>query len=121
MAAKRKTRKKNVSEMSQTHGKVEKFKPTTLDQIWGNDSLSRYSTLNYEEYQHNLKAMDKSKMKEHAINLGLVPIDNVAVLQERLLAEFRAYIGQYAPVPDQTPENQPKTSEKILKILREGA
>jgi hypothetical protein len=37
------------------------------------------------------------------------------------LAEFRAYIGQYAPVPDQTPENQPKASEKILKILREGA
>lgn len=121
MAAKRKTRKKNVSEMSQTHGKVEKFKPTTLDQIWGNDSLSRYSTLNYEEYQRNLKAMDKSKMKEHAINLGLVPIDNLAVLQERLLTEFRAYISQYAPVPDQTPENQPKASEKILKILREGA
>ena len=121
MAAKRKTRKKSVSEMSQTHGKVEKFKPTTLDQIWGNDNLSRYSTLNYEEYQQNLKAMDKSIMREHAIDLGLVPIDNVAVLQERLLAQFRAYICQYVPIPDQTPEDHPKTSEKILKILREGA
>lgn len=121
MAAKRKTRKKNLSEINQTHGKVEKSKPTTLDQIWGNDSLSRYSTLSYEEYQGNLKDMDKSKMKEHAIDLGLVPIDNLAVLQERLLAEFRAYIGQYASIPDQTTENQPKASEKILKILREGS
>ena len=97
MAAKRKTRKKNLSEINQTHGKVEKSKPTTLDQIWGNDSLSRYSTLSYEEYQGNLKDMDKSKMKEHA------------------------YIGQYASIPDQTTENQPKASEKILKILREGS
>ena len=46
MAAKRKTSKKtSVKKMSQTHGKVEKFEATTLDQIWGDDGTSMYGTL----------------------------------------------------------------------------
>ena len=40
MATKRKTpkkataKRKSVKNLSQTHGKEEKFEPTTLDQIW---------------------------------------------------------------------------------------
>ena len=37
MAAKRKTNKKPVKKLSQAHGKVEEYQPTTLDQIWGDD------------------------------------------------------------------------------------
>jgi hypothetical protein len=120
MAVKRKT-KKSLAEISQTHAKVEKFKPTTLDQIWGSDGLSKYSTLNYEEYKESLRKMDKSKMQAHAIELGLVPIDNTAVLNERLLTEFRLHIGQFVAVADERPEKQKKVSEEVLKILREGA
>lgn len=119
MAAKRK--KKKLAEINQTHAKVEKLKPTTLDQIWGTDDSSRYKTLNFEEYKSQVEAMDKSMLKEHAIDLGLIPIDNLAILKDRLFVEFKGYIGQYAQIPDQTVENQEKVSEEVLKILREGA
>ena len=50
MAVKRK--KKSLSNVNQTHAKVEKkFEPTTLDQIWGDDGTSEYGTLDYENYQ----------------------------------------------------------------------
>ena len=48
MAAKRKiskkatAKKKSVKNLSQTHGKEEKFEPTTLDQIWGDDGIKDY-------------------------------------------------------------------------------
>ena len=119
MTAKKKARKK-LTEMSQTHAKVEKFKPTTLDQIWGTDGLSRYTITNYEEYKEQLRGMDKSKMQQHAIELGLVPIDNTAVLSERLLTEFRLFAAQYISVPDKT-EKREKVSKEVLKILREGS
>ena len=45
-------RKKQISELSQTHGKVEDFKPTTLDQIWGDDGLSKYQTLDEVQYRN---------------------------------------------------------------------
>ena len=56
MAAKRKmpkkatAKKKSVKNLSQTHGKEEKFEPVTLDQIWGDDGTSTYGTLNENAY-----------------------------------------------------------------------
>ena len=42
---------KKLQSLSQTHGKEEgNFKPTTLDQIWGDDGVSKYGTLNEAEY-----------------------------------------------------------------------
>jgi hypothetical protein len=49
MAAKRKTSKKatkSIKNLSQAHGKEEKFEPTTLEQIWGDDGSTTYGTLN---------------------------------------------------------------------------
>ena len=40
---KKKTAKK-TKKMQQTHGKVETFQPTTLDQVWGDDGTGKYST-----------------------------------------------------------------------------
>lgn len=120
MATKKRT-KKAITEMSQTHGKIENFKPTTLDQIWGTDGLSRYRTLNYEEYKESLRQMDKSKLQAHAMELGLIPVDNLAVLNERLLSEFRLYTKQFASESDKTAKKQEKVSQEVLKILREGA
>ena len=41
---------KKLESLSQTHGK-EEFKPTTLDQIWGDTGISKYGTLNEDEYE----------------------------------------------------------------------
>ena len=41
----------NLKNLSQTHGKTEekeKYEPTTLDQVWGDEGLSVYGTMNEE-------------------------------------------------------------------------
>ena len=38
-------KKQNLEDLSQAHGKEEKFVPTTLDQIWGDEGLSKYGTM----------------------------------------------------------------------------
>ena len=35
--------------MQQTHGKVETFQPTTLDQIWGDDGTGKYGMSNVDK------------------------------------------------------------------------
>ena len=54
MAAKRKTSKasakKGLKNLSQIHGEEEKFQPTSLDQVWGEDGSSTYGTMNDAEY-----------------------------------------------------------------------
>ena len=59
MAAKRKTNKKPVKKLSQAHGKVEEYQPTTLDQIWGDDGTSLYGTLDEVVYKDRLDQMNK--------------------------------------------------------------
>ena len=42
---------KKTTKNSQTHGKVET--PNSLDQIWGDTGISKYGTLNLEEYKNS--------------------------------------------------------------------
>ena len=80
MATKRKTSKKttakskSVKNLSQTHGKVEKFEPTTLDQIWGDDGTDTYGTLNEKVYAPRLDEMNMSDLQAHASTVGIIPI-----------------------------------------------
>ena len=91
MAAKRKTSKKatakrkNIKNLSQTHGKEEKFEPTTLDQIWGDDGLSEYGTMQEEVYENQIDDMHMSDLQTHASRVGIIPVDNRATLRERLV------------------------------------
>ena len=76
--------------MSQAHGKEEKdFEPTLLSQIWGDDGASKYGTLNEEQYIKEMDDMHFSDMRTHAADLGLIPIDDRALLKKRLVSEFR--------------------------------
>ena len=125
MATKRKTAKKttakrkSVKNLSQTHGKEEKFEPTTLDQIWGDDGTSTYGTLNENEYSIRLDDMNMSDLQAHSSTVGIIPIDNRHTLRERLLREFRKHVASY-----KKPVHEPKPAEKVdpevMKILSEG-
>ena len=50
-----------VENMSQTHGK-EEFAPSTLDQVWGDTGLSKYGTMDEDEYATQVRDMTKSEL-----------------------------------------------------------
>jgi len=125
MATKRKpakkatAKKKNIKNLSQTHGKEEKFEPTTLDQIWGEDGTSTYGTMQEEQYQSQIDDMNLSDLQTHASRVGIIPIDNRNTLRERLLREFRKHVAAYRkPIHDPSPASP--MSKEIMQILAEG-
>ena len=125
MAAKRKTakkvtaKKKSVKNLSQTHGKEEKFEPTTLDQIWGDDGSSVYGTMEETNYQGEIDDMNLSDLQAHASRVGIIPIDNRQTLRERLLREFRKHVSAYKkPKSPSVPELH--LNKEVMGILSEG-
>ena len=125
MAAKRKTSKKatakrkNIKNLSQTHGKEEKFEPTTLDQIWGDDGLNEYGTMQEEVYENQIDDMNMSDLQTHASRVGIIPVDNRITLRERLMREFRKHVNSFKkPVDASSPPSLP--DKETMKILSEG-
>ena len=125
MAEKRKiskkatAKRKNIKNLSQTHGKEEKFEPTTLDQIWGDDGLSEYGTMQEEIYENQIDDMNMSDLQTHASRVGIIPVDNRATLRERLMREFRKHVNSFKkPVDASSPSGPP--SKETMKILSEG-
>ena len=125
MAAKRKTtqktkaKKKSVKDLSQAHGKEEKFEPTTLDQIWGDDGSSTYGTLNETVYENELDDMNMSDLQTHASTVGIIPVDNRQTLRERLLREFRKHAASYRR-PFHDAGSAKLDNPEVIKILSEG-
>ena len=117
-----KEKKENLESLSQTHGKDEETPsvPTTLDQVWGDDGSWKYSTMEAEEYQNELDTMAKSDLQNHAIKIGIIPIDNRPMLTRRLVREFKNHISQYkaSAVPLQEKKDK-KVSSEIRQILEE--
>lgn len=110
--------KRKITELKQTHGKVEGSKPTTLDQIWGDTGLSKYKTLVETEYLERLNEMSRTDLQTHATSLGIIPVENREILTGRLVKEFRKHVSAYT-----APNNQiasAKVSQKALDILKEG-
>ena len=123
MAAKRKTSKastkKGLKNLSQIHGEEEKFQPTSLDQVWGEDGSSTYGTMNDAEYERQIDEMNMSDMQTHASRVGIIPIDNRSTLRDRLLREFRKHVANYRkPIHHPTPPEE--VAAQTVKILSEG-
>jgi hypothetical protein len=121
--AKAKTKKIKIEEMSQTDGMAvdesqEEFVPSTLDQVFGDDGTAKYKTLNNEVYEQVLNNMSKADMKSEAIRVGLLPIDNVDQLKNRLMREFTAHVSSYKR-PSIKIQDTP-VSDESRKILEEG-
>lgn len=120
MAAKRKTNKKaSLKNMAQAHGKVEQFEPTTLDQVWGDNGMNAYGTMDEVKYQTRLDDMNMSDMQSHASQVGIIPIDNRNMLRDRLLREFRKHVAAYQR-PITSIEEPQVVDKEIQKILSEG-
>jgi len=111
---------KKLQSLSQTHGKEETdFKPTTLAQIWGDDGMSKYGTLNEKEYIDRVDEMHFSDLRTHAVDIGLVPVDDRQLLTKRVISEFRRHCNEYT-MPKDTLQEVEDVDEKVRKILEEG-
>lgn len=119
MANNKRASSRKVSDLHQTHGKVEEFEPSTLDQVWGDDGFTVYKTLNEKEYLEKLDEMAKVDLQAHATKVGLIPTDNVMLLREKLLKEFRRHVSLYRR-PKATKEKQINLSKEVKDILGEG-
>tara|TARA_Y100000310_G_scaffold101430_1_gene99495 strand:- start:71 stop:448 length:378 start_codon:yes stop_codon:yes gene_type:complete len=115
--AKQGGKKAGLDSLSQTHGKEEGVKPTSLDQIWGDTGLSKYKTLDKGEYEGQIKDMNKSDLQTHATKVGLVPVDDMPLLRRRLMKEFEKHVAAYR-VPNKTKSS--KLDSEAVKILSEG-
>lgn len=104
--------------MDQTHGKVDTFEPSTLEQIWGDDGLGKYSTLSESSYIEQLNGMAKVDMQAHATKVGLIPTDNVELMKTRLIKEFKKHVSIYRR-PSHAPKNI-KVDKEVKDILGEG-
>jgi hypothetical protein len=109
---------KKLTDMTQTHGKEEKFQPTTLDQIWGDDGTSKYPTQDAQVYVDSLNTMTRVDIQTHATRVGLIPVENREVLQSRLLREFRRHWAGYKR--PHTEDSSVEISQEVKGILEEG-
>ena len=112
-------KKKKLESLDQTHGK-EEFKPTTLDQIWGDTGLWKYNTANAEEYSKQLNEMTLSDVQKHATKIGLIPRGSRVLLQKKLVSEFNKFVSQYKFKDEPLKKKQHPLSERAKKILKEG-
>ena len=83
-----KATKRAAKATHQTHGKVEKSKPSTLDQVWGDTGQSRYGTLNKKEYAQKVTDWTMTELQAHATSVSVIPVQNREMLEKKLLKEF---------------------------------
>ncbi len=110
-----------VENMSQTHGK-EEFAPSTLDQVWGDTGLSKYGTMDEDEYATQVRDMTKSELFAHASRHGIIPIENRDQLEKRCIREFVKHTSSYTKPKAQQSNHLAKNELplEIRKILDEG-
>lgn len=115
-------KKKKLESVHQTHAKDEeaaKFVPQTLEQIWGDDGSSKYGTMDTEQYEEFLMNCSRAELHRHAVKVGgIVPIDNLSLMRDKLLKEFRKHVNSFkAPPVTKKPH---KVSKEVQTILDEG-
>lgn len=110
--------RKKLQELSQTHGKLEETQYKTLDQIWGDDGSSKYTTSNAEDYLNYLSGLNKSDLQDHAKKIGLIPVDNRETLTKRLETEFRKYMSMFK-LPKNS-DNSVTLDKESKDVLSEG-
>ena len=115
----KKAKKKPLESLSQTHGKVEKYQPTTLDQVWGESGNTKYGTTDVNKYIKKLDDMNTTDLQTHAHVMGFVPVDDRVTLMNKLVGEFKKHISGFKKPLDQA-STTPSLSNEAKKILSEG-
>ncbi|REK60333.1 MAG: hypothetical protein DWQ49_05865 [Bacteroidetes bacterium] len=117
----RKKSKKLLEDYMQTHGMDENAPrgPSSLEQVWGNDGTTRYNTLDADVYAARLADMTRVDLQREAQKRGIVPIEDGKKLRDRLIKEFKLYVGSLTMPPISKKEKKEIPAD-VLKTLREG-
>ena len=118
--SKKPTKTNKLGSLSQTHGKSDPPEPRTLDQIWGDDGVWKYSTMSVEKYKEQLDEYNLTDLQRHASKIGIIPIESRARLQDTLVKEFKKHVSAYNVPADPPQTSTNETNSEVLKILREG-
>ncbi len=96
--------------------------PTTLDSLFGGAGLGKYRTSNRESYAHELDDYNTAELRNHAINIGLIPIANINRLKKQLLIEFDKFNlvakNNTKPRPRVISESNKEIALKILSAVK---
>ena len=111
--------KKEDKGMMQTHAKEEKFEPSTLDQVWGENVNTKYGMTDEAQYLNKLNNMNSTDLQAHAHLHGLIPIQDRVRLTKVLMSEFKKYVSGFQK-PQEGTNVPPDISEETSKILSEG-
>jgi hypothetical protein len=111
--------KKNGKKISECNGKKDDFQLTSLDMVWGFNEISRYGTINEEEYIVRLRDMTRSDLENHARGVGCMVLESSERLREALLKQFRAYVLSLKK-PTSSKPTMTKISADTQRILNEG-
>jgi hypothetical protein len=105
--------------MMQTHAKEEKFEPSTLDQVWGENVNTKYGTIDEAQYLNKLHNMNTTDLQSHAHMHGLIPIQDRVRLVKVLMSEFRKYVSGFRK-PAAPINPPPSISDESARTLAEG-
>lgn len=119
----KKINKENTpTDLLQIDGKFTINNITSLEQILGDTGISKYGTLNYDEYKNKIDEMLIVDLQSEALRIGLIPNVEPKELKARLLREFQRHINQFRISESKLGKNiSGEFSKEALKILREGA
>lgn len=119
-----------LSQLKSIDGKVhpedsnKPFEPSTMDQLFNsNAGLTRYGTMDEEEYKEELDEMNLADLREHAVKVaGIIPRDVATErLKKNLVAEFKRYVGLYKkpnPIKKDLNKNLEKQARDILSAAK---
>jgi len=108
-----------LESLKQTHAKEETHQITSLDELWGYNRTSRYTTIDEKEYEAILRDMTRSDLENHARALGSIIVEDSSRIRNELMKLFRAYVlSLKKPAPSNT--SQIKVTPEIQRILNEG-
>ena len=84
---------KKIKKLDQVHGKQENFKPSTLEQIWGDEGLGLYSTLNEEEYVEIISEFNVTDLQRHHGARPYLLADHLDAGYNQRMTDLQAALG----------------------------
>jgi hypothetical protein len=111
---------KKLETLKQTHGKVNNFEVTTLDQIWGSSDNTPFGTTDIAEFEAKLKDMTRSDLENFARQHGSIIVESSERIRNELMKVFRNYVSLLQKPPTRPQTSNTKVSEAVQRILNEG-
>ena len=96
--------------------------PRTLDALFGDNGMSKFGTVNQEEFEDKLESLSVNKIdiEQYATNHGLRSNGNVNELKRKLLAMFQSHVNQFKnlKVVDTLPKKV--NTKELRKLMADG-